>query len=608
MKKCVKCELTFPDESKFCKICGDPLISNVLINQKELARKSIFEDKLKLDPLNTKLLIEYSEFLFNCSLYSEALPIILKVLVIDDSNSTVNIPLFKTYFKLKMYNEALDISKSLPSDFLNNVDFLLDKAVIEQNTGNTKKALEYCENVLLMNPSNIIALNLQAQLFLEIKDINSALKCYQKLYYLGDKDSSTIIYNGIHICIQGEYDKASIELTNLLSKIEVANYDIHCQRGLIYLSFCLCKLKHSQLEIDKWYTLIDFPSISDFLLDEDEEMIADTLLDLLNITVISKSPNINQIMIDNFLNQYYYNAKSCLGQFTQDKIALLWINISSIQEGLGLLCEAQSSLINAKSISQNFDYNKKTEALYIKIKQNEKKENRLSTIFISSFLGFTLIFILSWQGFLWYKEYKYWKKAEEYNTFNSYQEYLDKYPAGKYIDNAMTMKEDALWQEAVSQKSLEKFELYRLSFPEGRYVKKINMIDSNQSNNGIITFYGTVDEKSKRGIGIGIYDAINNSSSGIYKGEWINNLKDGTGEMRWINGDYYIGEWSNNYIAGKGKYVWYSKDWYDGEWYKGLKHGEGVYYNSINDRLYYGKLENDKGTLYSKDGYSIMFY
>lgn len=72
MKTCVKCNSTFADDKKFCLKCGAPLTMIHQIEPKEVAKKNVFEDRLKVDPLNIEILHEYALFLFNNQLFSEA--------------------------------------------------------------------------------------------------------------------------------------------------------------------------------------------------------------------------------------------------------------------------------------------------------------------------------------------------------------------------------------------------------------------------------------------------------------------------------------------------------------------------------------------------------
>lgn len=86
MKTCTKCNISYTDDKKFCKKCGSSLSQEYNIDPKELARKNVFEDKLKTDPLNIEVLHEYAQFLFNNLLFKETIPVALKILAINEND------------------------------------------------------------------------------------------------------------------------------------------------------------------------------------------------------------------------------------------------------------------------------------------------------------------------------------------------------------------------------------------------------------------------------------------------------------------------------------------------------------------------------------------
>ena len=65
MKTCEKCNLSFDDDKKFCYMCGSPLTFIHQTESKEETEKHIFEDRLKADPFNVKILDAYAKFLLN---------------------------------------------------------------------------------------------------------------------------------------------------------------------------------------------------------------------------------------------------------------------------------------------------------------------------------------------------------------------------------------------------------------------------------------------------------------------------------------------------------------------------------------------------------------
>lgn len=51
-----------------------------------------------------------------------------------------------------------------------------------------------------------------------------------------------------------------------------------------------------------------------------------------------------------------------------------------------------------------------------------------------------------------------------------------------------------------------------------------------------------------------------------YKGEWLNNKKDGFGVLINAEGEVYDGNWANDQIEGFGKFVNKGGAVYEGEW------------------------------------------
>ena len=54
------------------------------------------------------------------------------------------------------------------------------------------------------------------------------------------------------------------------------------------------------------------------------------------------------------------------------------------------------------------------------------------------------------------------------------------------------------------------------------------------------------------------------SDGSIFEGNYENDLKNGFGIYKDINGAYYEGEYKDDYMHGKGKYIWENGDIYEG--------------------------------------------
>lgn len=95
------------------------------------------------------------------------------------------------------------------------------------------------------------------------------------------------------------------------------------------------------------------------------------------------------------------------------------------------------------------------------------------------------------------------------------------------------------------------------------------------------------------------------TEEGVYKGQFQDNMRNGKGEFRWHNGEYYNGEWSANKKHGSG--IWTSSatpssqvpDSYMGEWEHGNVHGYGVHTWNNGRSRYEGEfssfLKNGRG-------------
>jgi len=88
-----------------------------------------------------------------------------------------------------------------------------------------------------------------------------------------------------------------------------------------------------------------------------------------------------------------------------------------------------------------------------------------------------------------------------------------------------------------------------------------------------------------------------------YYGERVKDLKEGTGQYYYLNGDMYDGEWKNDKKHGEGKYKFYNKgDRYEGQWREDRIDGKGTYYYANGDK-YDGLWKEDK-----REGFGVFYY
>ena len=61
-----------------------------------------------------------------------------------------------------------------------------------------------------------------------------------------------------------------------------------------------------------------------------------------------------------------------------------------------------------------------------------------------------------------------------------------------------------------------------------------------------------------------------------YKGDWVNGLRHGYGEMKYTSGDSYTGYFEHDELDGNGDYCWQDGDYYSGMWSKNKMQGYGI--------------------------------
>jgi hypothetical protein len=82
------------------------------------------------------------------------------------------------------------------------------------------------------------------------------------------------------------------------------------------------------------------------------------------------------------------------------------------------------------------------------------------------------------------------------------------------------------------------------------------------------------------------------STGEYYVGEFANDMANGYGVFRDINGGRYEGQWKDDKQHGFGKEIWKNGDeTYDGEFVNGLKHGKGKF-SWIDGSYYEGEFED----------------
>jgi hypothetical protein len=116
-------------------------------------------------------------------------------------------------------------------------------------------------------------------------------------------------------------------------------------------------------------------------------------------------------------------------------------------------------------------------------------------------------------------------------------------------------------------------------------------------------YFGDWKDSSMSGKGTFFY-AVEND---VYRGEFRDDKKHGTGRYEFANGNFYEGQFAIDKRHGTGKYSWTCGDSYEGEWRDGHMEGKGTTIYSNKNR-YDGEFHADRregnGTLVCADGLS----
>jgi len=472
MKTCIKCNISYGDDKKFCKKCGSPLVTEFNIEPKDLAKKTVFEDRLKADPLNIEILHEYAQFLFNNLLFQEAILISLKILAINDKDIIANELLFKSYIKTNRVKESIEIGEQLLTEKPEDIFLLENLANLLSELKNYDKALKYYDKVLTIQPANSSALHNKAKILLKNNCLEEAIVIFKRLKAEGQNDRLTIIYYGIDKALNSDYKTAKDILISVLSSKDVSLSDFDNNRGFLYLAYSLSISDADLSEINRWFSLIDFDVFKNNNHIFDEQTIVKTVIaNIKNELGKIQSVNDNaKYRIDNLIYKYLDKTSFFFENKSNATIADIWYNIAIKQEEFNLYKEALSSCKKAIDIipDENKYIDKYQEIKKLLDEQSNRNKRKIIILFVA-ILASILIVVFSIISYHKFKENKTWKLAKTTNSFSSFQDYLNTYPTGKYFEEALNMQEDALWNIILKINNAIAYDEYLSLFFNGKY-------------------------------------------------------------------------------------------------------------------------------------------
>ncbi|MEG1409906.1 MAG: hypothetical protein RSD36_08685 [Terrisporobacter sp.] len=104
----------------------------------------------------------------------------------------------------------------------------------------------------------------------------------------------------------------------------------------------------------------------------------------------------------------------------------------------------------------------------------------------------------------------------------------------------------------------------------------------------IMEYIGEFKNNIREGTGQCLFDNGNK-----YLGYFEEDLFNGIGEMKYANKDEYIGQWQNNKKHGRGVFTWADGSRYNGEYAQGKMEGFGMCFDHTGNLIYQGEWKNN---------------
>jgi len=550
MDNCPKCGFTVKEGQKFCKKCGILLDSEHKLAPKENAKKSVFEDKLKNEPLNVEILHVYSRFLFKNLLFKEAISILLKILAMNEKDGVAKELLFKSYLKLNMLAEALDAGLQILEEKPDDILLLEDLAEISLKQEKYENALKYLNSILNISPKNTGVLKKKSEALLQMNKLEEAIISLKKLHEIDKTDITAILYIGIAKALNSNFDQALKILLPLSSNIE---NDRDKSRAILYIAYSMSQLNMNIEEIEEWVSKINLPVLQKLNHSLDKNTLVESFLSVVQKKLSNiKSINNIKFTLDALINNYLNPLQDFITEKTKSKFAEVLFEISTKQFDLKLYPESLISCNEAFNyFPSNDKYKEKCEEIkkLLKLKMHKKKRNIIKTIVMAATMIF--IVIISVVFINYNKQEKEWIIAKNENTPTSYQNYIIRYPEGRFLNEAIELKEDAFWEDTLKDNSIEAFNVYIISYPKGKYIKEARAGTKVTDYDGNV--YNTVI------IGSQVWMTGNLKVTHYRNGDQIQNVTDDTKWTKLKTGAwcYYKNESANNVPFGK-LYNWYA--------------------------------------------------
>ncbi|PIQ31072.1 MAG: hypothetical protein COW63_08615 [Bacteroidetes bacterium CG18_big_fil_WC_8_21_14_2_50_41_14] len=345
MKTCPNCKASYQeDDKKFCKKCGTELTTVYSIPAQEMAKKTVFEDRLKADPLNVDILHDYARFLFNNLLFKESISISLKILAINENVDDVKELLFQLYIKINRNKEAVEIGKQLLAKKPDDIVLLENLADLLNKPKDHDEALKYLDKILNLEPENTSVHYKKAIFLLHANLMQDAIAIFKKLKAEDQNDRVTLIYDAIGEALNSEYKISKDLLLPVLSTKDISLNDLDNNRGFLYLTYCLCRTNADMNEINHWLSLINIHVLKKNYSLADEQTLAKTVLFIVNNKLGAVKSFNAKIVIEDLIREKLKPIDFYFTGNTNQVISEIWYNIGTKQAEFKLYSDSVSSL------------------------------------------------------------------------------------------------------------------------------------------------------------------------------------------------------------------------------------------------------------------------
>jgi len=500
-KRCLRCNLNYDEDKKFCKNCGSPLSIIIKTVSKVDAKKFVFEEKLKENRLDIKLLSEYAQFLFDSKEFKESTYILFRILAIVENNNFAENLLLSSYTELEQYDDAIEIGEVLLRNNARDLSLLEKLVFLADKLNHIGKVYDYSNKIIEIEPNNVFGLTNKVIYLLTKNKIKEAIPICYKLVELGQTSPLYLIYIGIDYVLQRKFDIAiqnfengyieSSKKNKVIEKpkglVNINQRDIHSNRSKLYYTYCLCMINDDLSKIKRKFNTIDFKELKEHNFESDEDIAIKTVTYIIN-QEINELTYDNRHLTNDITKIYLETLEFYFTDTSKQLFAECWYNIGIKQNELGLI---DFSLISIQNAINNMPSERKYTDKVIEIQESINKNNTklkrkhvIATVSISLVL---LIGVLSIFLTLKHIENNTWSNLKALNTIASFKDYLVKYPKGLYENEAKERVDEILWTKALQNNTYEGYKLYADSTYNRKYAQQADSLEQSVLwHNGVV--------------------------------------------------------------------------------------------------------------------------